>query len=164
MRLLYHVPLYPSKIAHISPSLSCSEHTLNTLRYTSRVKELPFKGISEKCDTEPSENVPTAPGTNMENVSDGDVDHDAADAAELKARQETEEKEIITEILNDIKSDFGQLISSQEDIMQYLITRLEDRKNTSIERKKRLTKVYKQYCAELIGSKQAILSRLEGIN
>ncbi|MES1905999.1 MAG: Kinesin-like protein kif2b, partial [Paramarteilia canceri] len=31
-------------IANISPSLSSSEHTLNTLRYTSRVKELPISG------------------------------------------------------------------------------------------------------------------------
>jgi len=27
-------------IANISPALSCSEHTLNTLRYADRVKEL----------------------------------------------------------------------------------------------------------------------------
>jgi len=27
-------------IANISPSLSCTEHTLNTLRYADRVKEL----------------------------------------------------------------------------------------------------------------------------
>ena len=31
-------------IANISPALSCSEHTLNTLRYADRVKELRGKG------------------------------------------------------------------------------------------------------------------------
>lgn len=40
-------------IANISPGLSCSEHTLNTLRYADRVKELrKEKGLSNEKDDE----------------------------------------------------------------------------------------------------------------
>jgi hypothetical protein len=38
-------------IANISPCLSCSEHTLNTLRYADRVKELRGKDNKEKNDS-----------------------------------------------------------------------------------------------------------------
>ena len=38
-------------IANISPSLSCTEHTLNTLRYADRVKEL-RKDKNETYDVE----------------------------------------------------------------------------------------------------------------
>jgi kinesin family protein 2/24 len=34
-------------IGNISPSVSCCEHTLNTLRYADRVKEL-RKGVANK--------------------------------------------------------------------------------------------------------------------
>ena len=36
-------------IGNISPGIGCSEHTLNTLRYADRVKELK-KGVSETDD------------------------------------------------------------------------------------------------------------------
>uniref|UniRef100_A0A8C4R7Y6 Kinesin-like protein n=1 Tax=Eptatretus burgeri TaxID=7764 RepID=A0A8C4R7Y6_EPTBU len=55
-------------IATISPALSCCEHTLNTLRYADRVKELPLEGETEVGTAEKDV---TAPGgiTNSDSFS-----------------------------------------------------------------------------------------------
>jgi hypothetical protein len=42
-------------IANISPSSSCNEHTLNTLRYADRVKELRKEKNEPNSDKDPSD-------------------------------------------------------------------------------------------------------------
>ncbi len=46
-------------IANISPSLSCSEHTLNTLRYADRVKELRKEKAEREAQNQNGEKDPS---------------------------------------------------------------------------------------------------------
>ncbi|XP_063603838.1 kinesin-like protein KIF2A isoform X4 [Penaeus indicus] len=55
-------------IAMISPGMSCCEHTLNTLRYADRVKELGVSDVSEEKSS-PTEKEPDENGTNDEDYS-----------------------------------------------------------------------------------------------
>jgi kinesin family protein 2/24 len=54
-------------IANISPCLSCSEHTLNTLRYADRVKELRKPNRHEKEKEKDNENVKNNYNNNIKN-------------------------------------------------------------------------------------------------
>ncbi|XP_069996876.1 kinesin-like protein KIF2A isoform X6 [Penaeus vannamei] len=55
-------------IAMISPGMNCCEHTLNTLRYADRVKELGVSDVSEEKSS-PTEKEPDENGTNDEDYS-----------------------------------------------------------------------------------------------
>ena len=44
-------------IAMISPGMSCCDHTLNTLRYADRVKELEFNKTAPKPESDDEKNV-----------------------------------------------------------------------------------------------------------
>ncbi|XP_047496938.1 kinesin-like protein KIF2A isoform X2 [Penaeus chinensis] len=55
-------------IAMISPGMNCCEHTLNTLRYADRVKELGASDVSEEKNS-PTEKEPDENGTNDQDYS-----------------------------------------------------------------------------------------------
>ncbi|XP_071547927.1 kinesin-like protein KIF2A isoform X3 [Panulirus ornatus] len=87
-------------IAMISPGMSCCEHTLNTLRYADRVKEL---GVSDNAEdsykTSPTEKEPDENGTNdadysrLSNLNDNEMSADQqAFQVAMSALQEAEEE------------------------------------------------------------------------
>ncbi|EDV23430.1 uncharacterized protein TRIADDRAFT_27679 [Trichoplax adhaerens] len=90
-------------IATISPGMSSCEHTLNTLRYADRVKELPSNGPMPQAAALP--NILEQNNVQKNNVKDNLTDSKSSDLALLCSQ-------------NDVREDHGWLLTFHETVTQ----------------------------------------------
>ena len=76
--------MHPRQIAMVSPGLSSCEHTLNTLRYADRVKELGAADPATQAKSSPTE------GPEGMRMDDGVMSPEDSDLAQLRSLNEGE--------------------------------------------------------------------------
>uniref|UniRef100_UPI00358EE4C6 kinesin-like protein KIF2A n=1 Tax=Myxine glutinosa TaxID=7769 RepID=UPI00358EE4C6 len=83
-------------IAMISPAMNCCEHTLNTLRYADRVKELPQEGGAEGGTAE--NNVTTGGITNSDASPNDDVSEEVLCFQNVVSAVAVKEENILSQV------------------------------------------------------------------
>lgn len=162
--------------------MSSSEHTLNTLRYTSRVKELPLKGSSNKIEDAIDDDIFANQEANQEHFQppvDARQNPITSPAAHSNANENnpitvSDDEKIERDYSNEIQAmshDVKQLVASAvcslnkagNFMESMLASKISQNTDADFAKKQQMLKIFKKYTSEVNKSEKTISDAIDKI-